>query len=337
MGHIIDLENRLASAGKAAQLVQHVEDANMSKALEQQFYVAQQKHDGVWAAIVRDEASQRVVIFSRTGKRFNIPNALATALYHDKYMRRFPANWVCIAELCCSNLSLEQWSGLLSPNRVKQWTSEQVGTVQLGINIQVHDNLPIDTWVNGGTELTYKQRWVMPLVSFDDSTYYHKVLNKFIGELVWVQFGSAPLEYGLKQGELIVPFKSILAETTKDGGEGYVLKALDADYVIGRRSYHVMKEVRGIDVDLVCTAVKFGKGKRTDLIAALQFEYKGKVFWADLGKGWDDNSRAGLTEAYNIGCSLRSPVGKTFHVHGLQESSKGVIRLPKVMEMRIDK
>ena len=96
-----------------------------------------------------------------------------------------------------------------------------------------------------------------------------------------------------------------------------------------------MKEVRGIHVDLMCEGVVMGTGKFKGLIAGLKFSWKGKPFVAGLGKGWDEEfqkvqTMAFLQDEFNV-------VNQIWHVYALQESSKGVLRLPKVGEMRIDK
>ena len=119
------------------------------------------------------------------------------------------------------------------------------------------------------------------------------------------------------------------------GSEGAVLKQLHAPWIAGHKGWHVTKEVRGVHLDLRCVGWTLGKGKRSNQIGALYFEYNGKRFSADLGKGWTDEKRDALT-ARAVGFN-DEVTGKIFHVKGLQISSKGVVRLPKVQEERIDK
>ena len=119
------------------------------------------------------------------------------------------------------------------------------------------------------------------------------------------------------------------------GSEGAVLKQLHAPWIAGHKGWHVTKEVRGVHLDLRCVGWALGKGKRSDQIGALYFEYNGNLFSADLGKGWTDEKRNALTARAQ---SLNDDVtGAVFHIKGLQMSSKGVVRLPKVQEERIDK
>src|SRR5690606_34111856 len=130
-------------------------------------------------------------------------------------------------------------------------------------------------------------------------------------------------------------FDLYAAEEIAAGGEGIVGKQLDANYEAGHKGYRVVKKVRDLHVDLKCLAVETGKGKRTGQIARLQFKYKGKLFWADLGEGWTDAKRIQMTYDWQHHPEdphrIPSPIGSIFHVKALQESSKGVLRLPKVM------
>lgn len=101
-----------------------------------------------------------------------------------------------------------------------------------------------------------------------------------------------------------------------------------------------MKLVRGVSLDLRCCGVLMGKGKRAGQIAALEFEYNGNKFKADLGKGWTDERRAALTNDYNNRDLFEdtNPVGKIWEVKALDISSTGkALRLPKVVRARWDK
>ena len=91
----------------------------------------------------------------------------------------------------------------------------------------------------------------------------------------------------------------------------------------------MVKRVKGLSVDLECLGIKAGEGKREGLVGSLLFHYKGRDFYADLGKGWDDSKRAELNSD--------NPIGKVFRVTALGETNKGSLRLPKVLEERIDK
>src|SRR5690606_4320085 len=124
-------------------------------------------------------------------------------------------------------------------------------------------------------------------------------------------------------------FDLYAAEEIAAGAEGIVGKQLQANYEAGHKGYRVVKKVRDLHVDLKCLAVETGKGKRTGQIARLQFKYKGKLFWADLGEGWTDEKRIDLTHNWrtSIGAATNpffigkdvssfhaaNPIGKIFH------------------------
>ena len=115
-----------------------------------------------------------------------------------------------------------------------------------------------------------------------------------------------------------------------------MLKQLRAKYCPGHKGWRAVKDVRGVHLDLKCLNIEMGKPgtKREGQINKLQFCLPGcnKPFWADLGKGWTDEKRNELTYDRN------TIIGRIYHVRGLQISSTGkAIRLPKVMEERIDK
>lgn len=127
------------------------------------------------------------------------------------------------------------------------------------------------------------------------------------------------------------------------GLEGVVVKQPDASWLAGHKGYRAMKIVRGVSLDLRCVGVLYGKGKRAGQIAALEFEYKGNKFKADLGKGWTDERRAALTSQYEAldhpdALDEWNPVGKIWEVKALDISSTGkALRLPKVVRVRWDK
>lgn len=107
-----------------------------------------------------------------------------------------------------------------------------------------------------------------------------------------------------------------------------------------------MKIVRGVDYDLLCIGFEEGKGKYSGKVANLLFKWRdGQTVKAMLGKGWTHEDADKLlryaTYGKDVGMPeyehVASPVGKVYHVHALQESSKGKLRLPKVCEQRIDK
>ena len=292
---------------KPFQLVLHYSDVN---AKHKVFPVwGEVKYDGVFCAVVVDDEGSTAV--SRTGKPFysEINNLIYPLVPHCK--------GVWIAELCNKRCSLEVLSGLVNPNRVKPWTAEEKELMR-GVDMFFHDALTLEECIAGFSAVQQQIR--------RNRLHWHVC--------------TADGKWLYSQDEL----ETFAAEEIAKGGEGIVIKQPDADYVAGHKGYRVAKIVRDLHVDLMCLDVQTGKGKRTGQIAKLQFKYKGKLFWADLGEGWTDEKRILLTECWQLATTNAfkmdhpyNPIGKVFHLKALQESSKGVLRLPKAMEMRVDK
>lgn len=271
--------------------------------------IVQYKEDGVYAAFI--VSAGEVLIVSRTMRP--LQNVQHLSRSPGQFIRPGCQEGVFIAELVQPELSLEELSGILNPNRVEPLTADMQAKA-LRIDPQFHDYLSLRDWYDGYTIEPYETRWARLILRLKDTAF----------------------AVGSSYTTDMANFEEQAAAVIANGREGVVLKQLDAPWIAGKKDFNYTKRVRELHVDLRCIGATYGKGKRAGLIARLHFEYKGKPFAADLGKGWTDERRVELTEAFELD-SLWNPVGKVFHVKALQESSRGVLRLPKVMEMRIDK
>lgn len=290
------------------QLVKHYDEISDGARKNMQWpAIAEVKYDGVYALIVMT-SDKGVQFISRSGKPLYFEqNYLPDLFEHCAFMQALREGYCFISELINPELSLEELSGMVNPNRVAAWDN----TSMLTSNFVVHDSITIGNLRDGFSALEFVQRrkfiqcvpqWHLPVTSWVTS------------EHEWQEF---------------------CASVINTGSEGAVLKQLHAPWIAGHKGWHVTKEVRGVHLDLRCVGWTLGKGKRSNQIGALYFEYNGKLFSADLGKGWTDEKRNALTARAQ---SLNDDVtGALFHIKGLQISSKGVVRLPKVQEERIDK
>jgi len=292
--------SHLNTCGSPFQLVRHCNEVHSKHKVYPT--TVEVKYDGVFCAVVVGEGKHYCV--SRTGKLFFNP------INSIMYPQVPSEDGVWIGELINKRCSLEVLSGLLSPNRVKPWTEEEADLMR-SADIIFHDALTLGEAHQGFALATQSVRFKrLPW-------YVYTVDSKVV----------------TSEEELL----KYAAEVIAKGGEGICIKNPAADYEAGHKGWRVMKIVRDLHIDLRCVAVKMGnKGKRYGQIAKLQFKYNNKLFWADLGAGWTDDKRIALTIAWQKQTEL-DPLWKVFHVKALQESSKGVLRLPKVMEMRIDK
>ena len=294
----------LSNTGKPVQLVKHIDEVPESKLKWPA--IAEVKEDGVYCLLVVVDGKRK--LFTRTGKPMyyeemdDTLNVLCTR-----------QGYAYITELVNYNISLETLSGLVNPNRVNPWSDDEFNLMMRGAKLVYHDVISVEDLIKGESNV--------PFVDRRNVLYDHIQPNQLVL--------STPVKSMLE-------FDTFVVGCITANGEGAVLKQLDTPWVAGHKGFHVTKRVRGIHVDLRCTGVKYGKpGKHQHWIAALEFEYKGKKFWADLGKGWDNNKRDYLTKGYEK--NRYNVIGQVFHVKALQESSKGVLRLPKVAEHRMDK
>lgn len=288
--------------GKVVQLVKHMREVPVSK---QSFpRIAQVKKDGVFAMLVVREDGERA-IFGRTGKML-----METKLIAYKY----PAlpKGVYIAELCCDTCSLEVLSGIVNPNRKAELSTEQFKH-QVGFYLAFHDCIGLDEFIAGRSNNPYttRVRQLELAVGTGNTLPCYVVHNEEEAE----QFAEKYIERG---------------------EEGAVFKDDNCGWTAGHKGWHVMKIVRGVSYDLECIGCEEGTGKYAGKVANLLFRWKdGKTIKAMLGKGWTHQD---AEDMFNAGAySGKYPIGKIFEVKALQESSKGVLRLPKVSELRHDK
>ena len=291
------------------QLVKHYDEISDGARKNMQWpAIAEVKYDGVYALIVMT-SDKGVQLISRSGKPLYFEQNYLPELFEcSAFMQALRDGMCFVSELINPELSLEELSGMVNPNRVAAWDN----TSMLTADFMVHDCIGVNDLLRGSSPIRFGERvhW-FPSVVPQQSTPTRKWVTS---EFEWQAFCDSVIS---------------------TGSEGAVLKQLHARWTAGHKGWHVTKEVRGVHLDLRCVGWTLGKGKRSSQIGALYFEYNGKLFSADLGKGWTDEKRDALT-ARAVGFN-DEVTGKIFHITGLQISSKGVVRLPKVLEERIDK
>lgn len=304
------------------QLVKHFDEV-IDKNKEYPL-IGQIKKDGIYALAV--VINGRIKLYGRTGLKlyWEADERVARdAILHDG---------VYITELCNPAMSLEQLSGFVNPNRKKEWTNLECFEMN-SLYLCYHDYLTFDELLAGQSDVAYLARYAkLQALLASAGQYMYLIENKLI--------------FSADEAE------AFATECINKGEEGAVFKKADAGWVAGHKGFRAMKIVRGVNFDLLCTGVVFGKGKRSGQIAALEFEFKGSKFKADLGKGWTDERRELLTLAYteyreghdckvyscNLQEDMRNPVGYIWEVKSLQVSSTGkALRLPKVVRVRWDK
>lgn len=284
-------------------------------------WLLQQKFDGVFAAIQRSTGK----VFSRAGKEFFIPqdSKLAEQLwylnkqYEDAGIEN-PEDYI-IAEITALDLTLEELSGLLNPNRKQAW---DIRAKQADWQLHLHDWVQLDADAFCGRP--YFQRLQVLRDSIQENARITVVATLELPDdkelaLQWLDNAS----------------KNLIAE----GAEGVVLKDPLGVYQKGKRSKQQLKLVREHTEDVRIVAAEYGKGKRSKQLARWQcqsLDNPDMLFWADLGAGWDDEARDAMTYAYEQDPS--TVIGTVWVVKGLQKSSTGkAVRLPKLQYRRFDK
>ena len=295
---------------KPVMLVKHRDEVPDSK-IKFPVY-GQVKRDGIFSAVVV-RADSVVGIFGRTGKKLANVEAL------EQRFASFPAG-IYLGELqsMAVDIYLEALSGVVNPNRTEplDYIGQQIKD---NLYIDFFDMLTIKAFTDGYTEVTFLKR--------------HAALERRLGELVSNTLDNIlPITPCHNEAEV-----EAFAKMHIDAGrEGAVFK-LDCDYEAGHKGYRQTKIVRMVSYDLTCIGWEEGKGKYKGKVANLIFKWKGgKTVKAMLGKGWTHEDAERMYHDIKHGGEL-NVIGKIFAVKALQESSKGVLRLPKVGELRHDK
>lgn len=310
-------ENHRKLSNKVTQLVKHWDEV-VPKHKEDKRFVTQIKRDGVCSlTIIQDGA---VWIYSRTGKAFTNTSELT-----KKIIQLDMRDGVYMGEMWVPKdvLSLEQLSGIVNPNRVNPLDKEY-SVIPYQLQMSWFDVISIESFIKGTSDTKFERRHANLTERYDKSV----------------------LKFGLMQHPDIdvlncVPVVGVtdidyrLDMYVSRGEEGLVIRNLDADWEAGHKGWRVMKKVKGVDYDLECIGYEVGTGKYADKVANLLFKWRGMhSIKCMLGKGWTHAMAKDMLDNIKIGIT---PMGKIFQVYALEESSKGLLRLPKVGEQRFDK
>ncbi|AIM51251.1 putative DNA ligase [Lelliottia phage phD2B] len=293
------------------QLVKH-RDEVPEKKLTFPCY-AQVKRDGIFAAVCV-QTGGLVRIFGRTGKK------LANVEHLEDRYACFPAG-IYFGELqsMAVDIYLEALSGVVNPNRTEplDFVGQQIKDA---LYIDFFDMMTLQGFIAGQSDVTFVKR--------------HAALNRRIAPMLYAEKHDAILPLIPCHNEKEV--QAFADEQTDAGREGAVFK-LDCDWEAGHKGYRQTKIVRMVSYDLTCIGFEEGKGKYAGKVANLVFKWKGgKSIKVMLGKGWTHAQAEKMFNDIKFGGEL-NVIGKIFAVKALQESSKGVLRLPKAGELRHDK
>lgn len=274
---------------------------------------AQVKKDGIFSmTIVRND--NNVGIFGRTGKKLQNVSHLEVAIAERQWQ---PGIYFGELQTMAIDSYLESLSGVVNPNRTEplDFIGEQVRD---GLYIDYFDMMTLGGFVEGSANTGFCSR--------------HMALTK---RLAGRLFGNCDILPYTRLGseEEVEAFAQKCIDAKE---EGAVFK-LDDGWLAGHKGYRQTKIVRMVSYDLTCIGWEEGKGKYEGKVANLIFKWKnGKTIKAMLGRGWTHADAERMFHDIKYGGEL-NVIGKIFAVKALQESSKGVLRLPKAGELRHDK
>ncbi|WNV56448.1 adenvlation DNA ligase-like protein [Vibrio phage vB_ValA_R15Z] len=306
---------------KVVQLVKHFAEVNknyeegiLHKEVSFPMY-AQCKRDGVFSMLVV-RADGKCGIFGRTGEQ--LANTENLVSYYEGLVELGLDAGVYFGEMVTDcEYTLEQLSGVLNPNRTKELETREQQYIKHNLYIAFFDCVSICEFISGHSHRKFKQRY--------DALFQQMTATECVLSIDVVNNIEELMQYADRLIKL--------------GHEGSVFKQ-DVEWKAGAKDWHQMKVVRKYEVDLECIGWEEGTGKYKGLVANLLFRYKGgKIVKAMLGKGWTHHdAECMFHEIHGVPCGFVHPIGKIFRVYGLQPSSKnGVIRLPKVGDLRFDK
>lgn len=269
---------------------------------------AQEKLDGVSAIVLYNGKGWG--IFSRTGKRFtNCDEVLSTLSLNGSISNR---NVVYFCELICPSISLEELSGAVNPNRTELLSDELQAKLQ-SARLICFDAVTTNDFVSG--------------INNESGPFDYRFFNLIFNVAKALTVPVSDL----------IEFTDFANSITKGGGEGAVLKQTDAPWIAGKKDHSYTKLVCGCDYDLEVLGVEEGKGKRKGMVANLILRWRmygesdGQEVSIPVDGRFDDTTRI---QWWNDSSLI---IGKIVHVHALQLGSKGLLRLAKVREVRIDK
>lgn len=294
---------------KVTQHVKHYDEVPESRKGFPMY--GQVKKDGVYTMLVLSYG-RKPRMFNRTGKLMANCDDLAAQLSN------MPSG-VYIGELCCREFSLEVLSGIVNPNRTKPVEPGLLDEFRVSRFLWLFDRLSVSDFTEGESCIDWIDRFKSARVAAA-----HLPVDKPCGVLPFQMIHD---EKGLEQ---------FAKRHIGIGEEGAVFRpagdAPGTGWVAGHKGFRCMKRVRRVEYDLLCTGVEEGTGKYSGKVANLLFKWgNGQEIKAMLGKGWTHEDAARM---WNDTASAK---GRIFQVYGLQDSSKGKIRLPKVGELRHDK
>ena len=260
--------------------------------------------------------------WSRTGAQMQNLEALGQAFKVKK-------QGIYLAELYVNEAtaSLEKLATFCSPFRKNALTAPQKTILDDKATLVVTDYLTVDEFTKGKSELPLGERRAIIRKSCK------KVLKK-------INFALPATKLCKNEEEL----REFSAKCISKGNNGINIKGTTLPYVCGHQNFHYMQMVQGASHNLKCVGYEEGEGKLEGQVANLLFTYRDGEIKAPLGRTYSAKDSAKMLEVLKSdgkgkkkkakkGKKIKtasSPLGYVWEVTGLEENSKGVMKLPTV-------
>ena len=277
----------------AEHLVQKVKVVNKDK-IEYPCLV-QQKYDGVFCIAYNDKINKKCLIFSRTGKQY-------TSMQHiEKDMEN-------LFRLYDIDLILFEAYILDTPQSIISGYCRDTVNQHKELVAICHDCLTLNEW-KGIIKTPYSKRY--------------ERLKYMIADKYNLYYPNGICAYNWNE------ITAYASEIWKAGGEGVVIKKINASYERGKRNWSLMKLKQEISYDLRIVDVEEGSGQFKDAVGALICKFKDSNI--SIGSGLTSEERKLWWKHKEF------IIGHIAEIKAMRISSKGVLREPVFKGIRYDK
>lgn len=279
----------------AEHLVQKVKLVNENKV--EYPCLVQQKYDGVFCIAYNDKINKKCLIFSRTGKQYTSMKHIEKEM--ENLFRLYNKDLIIFEAYMLNTLQAT----------ISGYCRDTVGQHRELLAV-CHDCLTLDEW-NGIRKTPYHLRYDALKFMLTEYFSWHLYLPKGVYAYNWQDI----LNYA--------------NEVWQNGGEGVVIKKLNAIYERGKRNWSLMKLKQELSYDLRIVGVEEGTGQFKDAVGALICKFKDTT--VSVGSGLTSEQRRLWWN------NQQSIIGQIAEIKAMRLSSKGVLREPVFKSIRHDK
>lgn len=304
----------LTHRAKPFQLVRHYDEVTVeSNKVAFPYQVETMSYGQLCAVLV---LKGQVHAFTRTGAPFN---NLGKLMHSFKNIVLRDGIYICELYVPQAITSTDKLAAMVSPFRKNILTKPQQLIANDETRLAVCDYLTIEEFTEGKAEMlrTEREERLTDSIDFNADTRIHMPDSKKVKDMKGL------LKFFNKQ--------------VKSGAEGVTIKGNDR-YVCGHQNFHFMSMLPYIKAKLECTGFMEGTGKLVGQVDKLIFKGKdGAVVEAALGDNYSEEDSIAMLKTCKHKKKKGAPMGFVFDVYALEQSTKGVLKNPKVGNFTKDK